>query len=305
MKKSQTRGADDWVRHVLETDRFQTKDGKRAPYKPLLLLWLIGRVANDEGTSVTFAHAEQDVGRLLASHSVAATPPPAKYPFVYLASDTELWSVRDSAGADIRSMPQDVRENTKFLRAEATGRLAPRFAAALGDGNLRNRLINELLRSEFPETTHGSILAEVGLAQHVRLASAPRDPKFQRAVPMAYEFRCSFCEFGAQMRGEHVGLDAAHVRMHSKAGPSTINNGVLLCALHHRLFDKGALGIDEHHRILVSQQLTIVDSMSNRSLLDLSGRPMRLPQTGYDAPALEHIEWHHENLFKKPARAIA
>ncbi|WP_423917883.1 phosphorothioated DNA-binding restriction endonuclease [Candidatus Poriferisodalis sp.] len=305
MNTAETDGADDWARRVLETDRFQTKEGKRAPYKPLLLLWLIGRVANGEGISVTFARAEDDVGRLLASHSVAATPPQAKNPFVYLASDVELWSVRNSAGEDIRSMPQNVRENTKYLRAEAIGQLAPRFAAALGDADLREGFVNELLRSEFPETTHSNILAEVGLGQHIQLASAPRDPKFQRAVPMAYEFRCSFCEFGAQVRGEHVGLDAAHVRMHSKAGPSTVDNGVLLCALHHRLFDKGALGIDEHHRILVSQQLTIVDSLSNRSLLDLSGRRMRLPQHGYDPPAIKHVEWHHENLFKKPARALA
>ena len=298
-------GADAWVRRALETERYRARSGKRAPYKPLLLLWLIGRVANGQGTTVSFAHAEGDVNQLLRAHAVAETTPQAKNPFVYLASDDELWSVRTSAGEDVREMPQRIRENTRFLREHAIGRLAPRFVAALNDPQLRDRLVSELLRSEFPETLHESILAEVGLAQHVRLTSAPRDPKFQRVVPMAYEFRCSFCDFGALMLGEHVGLDAAHVRMHSKDGPSTIDNGVLLCALHHRLFDKGALGLDEDRRILVSQQLSVVDSLWHRSLLDLSGRRMRLPQRAYEPPAAEHIEWHHENLFKKPARAPA
>lgn len=298
-------GSDAWVDRVLQTTRYRTTSGTRAPYKPLLLLWLVGRLANGRGTAATFVEAEDEVGRLLSSHRVAVTSPSAANPFVYLASDAELWSVCTAEGDDIRAMPQRVRENSKYLREHAIGRLAPRFAAALADHELRDRLVGALLRGEFPETLHESILAEVGLAQHVRLASTPRDPKFQKVVPMAYEFRCAFCDFSALMLGEHVGLDAAHVRMHSKDGPSTIDNGILLCALHHRLFDRGALGLDEDRRILVSQQLSITDGRSNRSLLDLAGRRMRLPQSAYVPPAIEHIEWHHENLFKKPARAPA
>lgn len=298
-------GADAWAQRVLETTRFRSKSGARAPYKPLVLLWLTARLAKEGSTSIRFAEAEDDLRRLLSSHRVAATPPPAKYPFVYLASDSELWTVRTKEGDDIYAMPQAVRENTQFLRASAVGQLAPRFAAALGDAELRDRLVSELLRSEFPETAHESILAELGLDAHVRLRTVPRDPKFQRAVPRAYEFRCAFCEFGALMLGEHVGLDAAHVRMHSKNGPSTMDNGILLCALHHRLFDKGAIGLDNRRRILVSQEVAMGDRSPRSSLLDLSGRPMRLPQTGYDPPAIEHIEWHQDNLFKQPARAVA
>ena len=38
--------ADYWVKRVKSIGRFKVKDNdKRAPYKPLLLLWLIGRVA--------------------------------------------------------------------------------------------------------------------------------------------------------------------------------------------------------------------------------------------------------------------
>lgn len=37
-------------------------------------------------------------------------------------------------------------------------------------------------------------------------------------------------------------------------GPDHVDNGLCLCVLHHKLFDKGALGVGEDRRILVSQE---------------------------------------------------
>ncbi|GAA3773075.1 hypothetical protein GCM10022403_005280 [Streptomyces coacervatus] len=50
-----------------------------------------------------------------------------------------------------------------------------------------------------------------------------------------------------------VGLEAAHVRWWACDGPDDVDNGLCLCSLHHKLFDKGVLGIGDGHRILVSQ----------------------------------------------------
>ena len=120
---------------------------------------------------------------------------------------------------------------------------------------------------------------------------------------MAYEFRCSFCEFSAILRDQFVGLDAAHVRMHAKDGPSTLSNGISLCTQHHVLFDRGVLGlrlVSGERKILVSQHL-----LANDDLVSLSGREMRPPQRGYDPPAEEYVEWHYENLFAQPERQLA
>ena len=38
-----------------------------------------------------------------------------------------------------------------------------------------------------------------------------------------------------------VGLEAAHIRWHQFSGPDINENGLALCSIHHRLFERGAL----------------------------------------------------------------
>jgi len=300
---------DYWKRIFASINKFETKGGKRAPYKLLVLLWLVGRVINDKGGVVSFRDAQAHLRHLLSVHRVGKTAPKPENPFVYLGMTPEIWSVRDKDGNDVAKMSlplnetrQPARENVRFLKEEATGALDLRFVAALKDPELRDGIVNELLNAEFPESQHESILAEVGLLRHVRLAPPRRDPNFRDSVLMAYEFRCSFCDFNARLRDQLVGLDAAHVRMHAKDGPSTLSNGISLCTQHHRLFDAGALGlrvVGGERKILVSQHLLAGDD-----LVSLSGREMRPPQRGYEPPASDHVEWHYKNLFVQPERQL-
>ena len=306
-------GFDYWKGIIDSIGKFETTGGQRAPYKPLLLLWLIGRAANGKGGVVSFREAQAGLRSLLSTHRVSKTEPRPQFPFVYLGTTPEIWSVRDRAGNDIAKMSQPLnktksqpaREDVSFLKAEATGMLAPRFVTALGEPELRDAIVNELLNAEFPESQHQSILAKVDLLWHVRLASPRRDPHFRESVLRAYEFCCSFCDFSARLRDQLVGLEAAHVRMHAKDGPSTLSNGISLCTQHHRLFDAGALGlavVRGERKILVSQHLQA--SMGGGDLVSLSGQKMRLPQIGYEPPAVEHVEWHYKNLFAQPERQL-
>jgi hypothetical protein len=41
-------------------------------------------------------------------------------------------------------------------------------------------------------------------------------------------------------------------RWFNLGGPDELNNGIARCSLHHKLFDRGALDLDEEYRILVS-----------------------------------------------------
>lgn len=300
---------DYWKQVLVSINKFETSGGKRAPYKPLVLLWLIGRVVNDKGGVVSFRDAQADLRKLLSIHRVGKTAPKPENPFVYLGTTPEIWSVRDKAGNDVSKMSSPLaetrhpaRENVGFLKEEVTGSLDLRFIAALKDPELRHGIVNEILNTEFPESRHESILVEVGLQRHVRPVVPRRDPNFRESVLMAYEFRCSFCEFRALLRDQIVGLDAAHVRMHAKDGPSTLSNGISLCTQHHVLFDRGVLGlrlVGGKRKILVSQHL-----LANDDLVSLSGQEIRPPQPSYEPPAEEHIEWHYENLFAQPERQL-
>ena len=295
--------AEYWVKRVQSAGRFRLKDtAKRAPYKPLLLLWLIGRLAEGQPPRVSFREAEEQLRPLLNRYRVADSKPKVEHPFVYLASDPELWGVRDSAGQDVRRMSPAKKLSPPFLRTEATGVLAPGFALALQDPAVRSRVVNALLEMEFPETQHEGILQELKLDHLVAPVQSPRDPNFRTTVLRAYEDRCAFCGYDLRLGGSPVGIDAAHVQMRKRGGPDRIENGLALCVQHHRLFDFGALGLDQSHRILVSEHLSLSDQDSAASIRSLVGTRMRRPLRRYRPPAPERIDWHNKNLFKHPAR---
>lgn len=293
--------ADAWAQRVLSVIKYQAPSGARAPYKPLLMLWLIGRVMTGGGSAVTFREAEEPLAGLLAPHAIASSTPQPAIPFAALASDSELWSVNLASGVDFGSVPWPSRRNARFLRDEsATGHLAPRFFAALGDGGVRDRVVNELLFSEFPEALHRHILAEVGLAHHVPLHRPADDPEFRRRIMRAYDMRCAMCGFGVAIGSQSltIGLETAHIKMPSKGGPHEVDNGLLLCNGHRTMFDWGALGIDTERRICVSEAVVAATVAEGASLLSLQHRPIRCSHRTEDRPSREYTEWHRANIFK-------
>ena len=294
--------ADYWVGRVKSIRRFTVRDADlRAPYKPLLLLWMIGRVVAGQPAAVSFKDAELDLKLLMHRYRLGRSVRVAN-PFVYLGTSPELWRVEDSSGNDVSKMPQATKESPVFLREEAVGALKPEFEFALHDAAVRTAVVNALLQMEFPETQHEEILREVNLGHVVAVAQAARDPKFKSTVMRAYEDRCSFCGYDLRLGGSPVGIDAAHVQMRTKGGPDRIENGLALCVQHHRLFDAGALGLDQDHRILVSEHLNLSDQESAARIKSLVGALIRRPLRRYRLPAPKHIDWHTKNLFKHPAR---
>jgi hypothetical protein len=109
--------------------------GKRAPHKPLLLLWLFGRLAATGAAGATYAEAEGPVSELINDFGPPAASPAqgrqrAAMPFVHLERD--LWELRDRHGMDI---PPNVRESSRWLLDHgAAGRLRPEVTAVLGSG---------------------------------------------------------------------------------------------------------------------------------------------------------------------------
>ena len=64
----------------------------------------------------------------------------------------------------------------------------------------------------------------------------PRSPRFRQAVLGAYAHRCAMCGIQLDL------VDAAHIVPHAHPrGLDIVNNGLALCALHHRSFDGGLL----------------------------------------------------------------
>lgn len=295
-----------WLRRVAAVRQWR-KDGERAPHKPLLLLYSLGRAANGLGGPITYRDAEPDLSRLLDDFG-----PPRKsqaaYPFRRLANDEGLWVVTTPSGED----PGDSAGRLKAL--DATGTLSPELEAAVrADPGLLVLLARFLLEDNWPPSLHDEIAAAVGLdldaaevaLVRVRLAedARRRDPQFRERVLIAYEYRCAMCGYDGMMDRAAVGLEAAHVRWWSDGGPDTVDNAVSLCSLHHVLFDKGVLGVSTDHEVKVSKRFVARSASARSIVLDLAGAPLLEPQAGEPGPADANLDWHAAQVFREPARA--
>ncbi|GAA4841282.1 phosphorothioated DNA-binding restriction endonuclease [Kitasatospora terrestris] len=295
----------DWVDRVAKLRQW-TKNDERAPHKPLLLLYALARFQRDADDDLRYSAVEQDLRRLLDEYGPPRRSSPG-YPFHHLTGDG-VWEVRTDRG------PGSPGSGVLALReGNATGRLVPELRAALvREPSLLGRLVRVLLDANFPPSLHADLCAAVGLdieraeltAAAAATAARRRDQRMREEVLAAYEFQCAFCGYDGMLGTVPVGLEAAHVRWWSFAGPDEVDNGLCLCALHHKLFDKGVLGLGEDHRIQVSRHFVGRRPASEQQVLALSGRPLSGPRPGAPTVAPRHRAWHARQVFRGGARPV-
>ncbi|MFF9088979.1 phosphorothioated DNA-binding restriction endonuclease [Streptomyces sp. NPDC014991] len=286
----------DWLERVARLRQW-TRSGKRAPHKPLLLLYALGRFQRDGDGELRYSAVEADLQRLLAEYGPPNRTTPA-YPFHHLVND-EVWEVRTDRGyGSPGSGVRDLRETG------ATGRLAPGLRDALrSEPELLGRMARLLLDRHFPPSLHSELCESAGLETEpgdvVRLpvVRRQRDRRMRELVLTAYEYRCAFCGYDGRIGTVPVGLEAAHVRWWAFGGPDDVDNGLCLCSLHHKLFDKGVLGIDGGHRVLVSQRFVGHSPAAREHVIALAGRPLLGPQPGARPVAAGHLAWHAGQVF--------
>ena len=79
-----------------------------------------------------------------------------------------------------------------------------------------------------------------------------RDPAFRRLVLSSYAGTCAVCGARLVTAGGVSIIDSAHILPFSRFHNDDVRNGLALCKVHHWLFDKGLISVDEHYRTLVS-----------------------------------------------------
>jgi putative restriction endonuclease len=282
--------------------------GIRAPHKPLLLLWLFGRFAAAGSSAATYEEAEQPVSTLINDFgppvaSASAGRQRAAMPFVHL--EREIWDLRDASGSEIGP---DAPERGPWLASHgAVGRLRPGVEQLVADPGTLAAAARLLLDLHFTPGLAVMICDAVGLDLAVlELAASPavaaarrsaRRAGFAEEVLRAYAYQCAMCGFDGALGRNPVGLEAAHVRWHSQDGPDVVANGLALCALHHALLDLGVLGLTTDLRIRVSS-LYVARSDAGRAVDRLAGQVLLAPRPGQPVVELDHISWHHRQVFK-------
>jgi putative restriction endonuclease len=294
----------DWADRVAHLRQW-TRGHERAPHKPLLLLYALGQYQRCGNAPILYSEAEATLGQLLKEFGPPRTTSPA-YPFHYMTSDG-LWVVTTPAG---HGSPGD--SAAALRRHQAAGHLSPGLVRSLGaDPQLLPQLAHIVLDSNFAPSLHDDICTAVGLdleeAEAATSSGASRnrrDPDFPRAVLLAYEYRCAFCGYDGLLDGGFwPGLEAAHVRWFTDGGPNEVSNGLCLCSIHHKLFDRGVLGISHSYRVAVSGHFIGRSKAAEQLVTLLTDREISKPLKGYPPVAANNVQWHTREVFRAPARA--
>jgi predicted restriction endonuclease len=182
---------------------------QRAPHKPLLVLYALGRWQRGL-TEVTFREAEPDLKALLQEFGPPRKSDHPEQPFWRLQRDG-VWNVRAPSRLPLKTGDTIPRVNA--LRSpEVRAGFSGDVQAALGDDpGLVASIGSRILEQHFPESVHQDILDAVGLTLETTVTRRKRDPEFRRRVLNAYEYRCAVCGFDVRLGSISIALDAVHI----------------------------------------------------------------------------------------------
>jgi putative restriction endonuclease len=247
-----------------------------------------------------FKEIDRHVKDLLKTYGRPSKSCHPEYPFWWLQSDG-IWEVHEGDSLQRRKGKSNeplrgelVRNNTEAGFSQEVAEVLhrrPEWIAAVA------RL---LLDSHFPESLHQEIADSVGLEMEKEGAVACYG-FFRETVLRTYQHRCAICGYDLKIGCADFGLEAAHIKWRAAGGPDTVNNGLSLCALHHKAFDLGAITLTLNYRIMVSEHVYGTKHLETH-LLAYIGKPILDPLKAAYLPQHGFIEWHQQEVFRSPNR---
>ena len=300
-------------------ERFQAlklwKSGDtRAPHKPLLALWAIGRCLRGTPRLASYALIDQELAKLLRRFGPHRKTIHTEDPFWRMQGDG-VWEL---------DRPSLVRRNRgggphkgDLRRHQIRGGLTEAdYAILQGDRQLAFQIAEYLVANHFPATLHDTVLEatavvppDAALGSEVReiddwtlVRRRRRDPKFRAQVLAAYGSRCAVCEFAGRLGDAPLAIEAAHIKWHEAKGPAVVDNGLALCSLHHDLFDIGAFTLlPESPELRVVTAGGVQGAGVEGALRRYHGAPLRAPPlSGFPRPDAKFLAWHRREVFRAP-----
>ncbi len=270
------------------------RGGERAPHKPLLLLYYFGRISRGEPRMAHYQEIKDKLRYLLYEFG----PPRlirTNYPFVRMQNDG-IWEISGKTVLDTR---KDWSNKTLIENETLGGFTEEVYSILLKNKKLIEELSSILLELNFPESMHEDILDAVGLSK--KITNVQRDAQFRECVLRAYEYKCAVCGFNVRLRHTLVAVEAAHIKWRQAGGPDTENNGIALCSMHHKLFDRGVFTLSLSGELRVSE-MAHGENGFEEWLLRYHGKTIRYPINPTYQPLHKYISWHSREVFKWPER---
>jgi len=272
------------------------KGEQRAPHKPLLLLYVLANY--QQGHTRLFDYGTEVHGQLLSLLERFGPDRKEHYPnmpFWRLKGDG-FWDLENSELCSTTGSKQP-RVKELVEHKVAGGFDEEHFALINKNKKLIGSLAQKILEAHFPESIQEEIADEMGFdIQQIRKV---RDPLFRQQVLRAYNYECAICGFNMRHDNASVALEAAHIKWKQFGGPCEIPNGLALCAIHHKAFDKGSIGLDESMRVLVSEAVNgNGNGIVGRLFWDFAGKQIALPMVKGNYPGEGFVEWHRREVYR-------
>ena len=284
------------IARKFETLRVWQRGDERAPHKPLLILYAIGQLLREEKRLLPFTEVDEKLGELLNEFGPKRKVQKPEQPFWRLQND-DIWEVsganrvRLSAGGDV--------SRGVLRRVEVVGGFTEEIAREFqSDTGLALEIAQNMLDAHFPDSIHEDILQASGIELNFAgTGRQKRDPNFRANILKAYEYRCAVCGFDVRLGLRPIALEAAHIKWRQAGGPDEEVNGLALCSLHHRLFDRGAFTLSIDLEVLVSDD-AYGTSGFHEWLMRFHGEKLNFPQRETYNPSENYTRWHVREVFQ-------
>ena len=172
------------------------------------------------------------------------------------------------------------------------------------DSELTFEIVHSLLNAHFPPSLHEDILQTVDIELPLQaFDTRTRTSNFRKNVLRAYEYKCAICGFDVKLGDTPIALDACHIRWQKAGGPDELGNGLALCVMHHKLFDRGAFTLSKRLDILVSDDAHGTKGFKEW-LKDFHTQKINFPQRQSYYPEVEFIGWHVREVFQGDYREL-
>ena len=268
---------------------------QRAPHKPLLVLYALGELLRGKGRLLPFTEVDHDFGDILAEFSPRQSNQGTLYPFWRLQTDG-IWELTNTDKVRLTASGDPFKSD--LIEFNVHGGFNGEVANLLQtDTTLASEIVQMMLEGHFTDPWYDDILQRVGIELTVKGSiGRKRDPKFRRKILKAYEYRCAICGFDVTLTKESIGLEAAHIKWRQAGGPDLEVNGLALCALHHKLFDRGAFTLSNNLEVLVSDEVRGPVGFQEW-LMCFHRKQLRFPQRKIYYPSENFTQWHFRQVF--------
>ncbi len=273
------------------------RGGERAPHKPLLILFALSQCQRTNERFISYTEIDNKLRDLLIEFGPTRKSYHPEYPFWRLQNDG-IWELANIENVTARKGSTDAKKS-ELLKYNVRGGFNIEIYNYLQlNQNIIPDLALSILEENFPSSIHEDILQAIGLDLELSEdIERKRDPYFRDKILNAYEYQCAVCGFNVRVGHSLVALEAAHIKWHQAGGPDTVENGVALCALHHKLFDRGAFTLTIDMKLQVSDRAHGTQGFEEW-LMAFHGKEIKKPQRPSYYPEPQFVQWHLSEVFQ-------